>query len=1036
MRRSAAFLSLLLLAIGLHAQQYGLRTFSLEEGLPSASVNALCEDSEGFLWIATEQGIARGQGLRFETFPGEHALKGAAVTAILGAEDGRVWCGTRTGGLAYWENGTITTWAGDPLPKHPVRSLLPAGNGGLWLASRGGGVWQVDVNTGKVTEQCNGLPSKRVNALVNTTDERLLAATDSGLAVLEGSTWRTIPTEGAYSANILSLHADARGIVAGTNKGYVELGFDLRPLPIQERMSGHYPLALPHPVVLSVLRATNGDLWIGTPAGLAHLSERNGVPRLKVMAEKNGLGHDLVRCLHQDRSGGIWIGTGFGGVSKFMSDAFLYFTEREGLPSRIVSAIHRTPDGLLWIGTQGGGLAEWDGRQLRTFGREAGLPSLFVTCVGDDGEGYPLVGTALHGLFRLRNGTFSSILHVGELENDRINAIRLDADGHDWIGTSRGLHVEVERDRYALVGSSDRTVHDVLLLADTAWVATDSGLYSIDRARLPMVPVLYTKLPAIAMTTMVMDSNKGLWVGSASEGLFCVRNGEVTHHGEGNGLANPAVEQLQLDAWENLWVGTRNGMYAVELDALQERVLNIRYHGPEDGFIGIEHMRHASMLDGDSTLWFGTVRGIVRYDPFRVVEDLKEPLVHLTDLQLFYEHPDWSPWCEGSGSNGLPFDLELPYNKNHLTFTFTGISLAYPEQVRYRYVLEGYDPDWSPITATERVTYSNIPPGTYAFKVMARNASGIWSQDPKEYSFTVAPPIWQTTPFRLGGGALILLSAFGFVRLRERNLRKDRARLEGMVGRRTSELASEKERSDTLLLNILPAAIAEELKSKGSADAHSHPHCTVLFSDFTGFTTFSSRMDSDTLVSELDHYFRLFDRVSDRYGVEKIKTIGDAYMCASGVPAAKAGHALDGVLMALGMLHAVEQSNAVRRAKGRQEWPIRIGLHSGPVVSGVVGEKKFAYDIWGDTVNLASRMESNSEPGRLNISGTTYADVMDFVEVQPRGPVKVKGKGELNMYYVLRLKQRWSADEQGLTPNEALLAERERLNTSMVKNDR
>lgn len=1028
MRRLAASLSLLLLAFGSQGQQYGLRTFSLEEGLPSATVNDLCEDAEGFLWIATEQGIARGQGLRFETFPGEHALKGTAVTALHGAADGRVWCGTRAGGLAHWENGTITAWHGAPLPKYPVRSLLPAGNGTLWLASRGGGVWCVDPASGKATERSAGLPSRRVNALTNMTDGRLLAATDSGLAVLEGSSWRSIPTQGAFSSNVLALYADAKGVVAGTDKGYIELGLDLVPLPIAERFSGSYPLALPHPVVLSVLRATNGDLWVGTPAGLAHLTQRNGIPRLKVMAEKNGLGHDLVRCLHQDRSGGIWIGTGFGGVSKFMSDAFLYFTEREGLPSRIVSTMHRTPDGLLWIGTQGGGLAEWDGKQLRIFGREAGLPSLFITCVGDDAEGYPLVGTALHGLFRLRNGIFTSVLHVGQLENDRINAIRLDEQGHDWVGTSRGLHVETSPDRYALVGPAYRAVHDILLRSDTAWIATDSGLFVMDRSRLPLVPVLYSKLPAISITCLTMDSNKGLWVGSANEGLYCVRGGDVTHYDEADGLGNPAVELLQLDAWENLWVGTRKGMYALELDAMQERVLNIREHGPEDGFIGIEHMRHASMLDGDSTLWFGTVRGIVRYDPLRVVEDHKEPLVHLTDLQLFYEHPDWSPWCAGWGSNGLPFDLELPHNKNHLTFAFTGISLAYPEQVRYRYILEGYDPDWSPITATERVTYSNIPPGTYTFKVMARNASGIWSQEPRTYGFTIAPPIWQTMPFRLGSGALLLLGVLGFVRMRERNLRRDRARLEGMVNRRTSELATEKERSDALLLNILPASIAEELKRKGSADAHSHPRCTVLFSDFTGFTAFSSGMDSDTLVSELDHYFRLFDRVSDRFGVEKIKTIGDAYMCASGVPAAKATHALDGVLMALGMLDAVARSNAERRAKGRQEWPIRVGLHSGPVVSGVVGEKKFAYDIWGDTVNLASRMESNSEPGRLNISGTTYGDVMDFVEVLPRGPVKVKGKGELNMYYVLRLKPRWSADAQGLTPNEALFAERERMN--------
>jgi len=411
------------------------------------------------------------------------------------------------------------------------------------------------------------------------------------------------------------------------------------------------------------------------------------------------------------------------------------------------------------------------------------------------------------------------------------------------------------------------------------------------------------------------------------------------------------------------------------------------------------------MLDADSSLWFGTVRGAVRYDAHQVVEDTQEPLIHLTDLQLFYERPDWSAWCDGMRRDGFPDDLELPYNKNHLTFNFTGISLAYPEKVRYRWILEGYDPDWSPITATQRVTYSNIPPGEYTFKVMARNASGIWNEQPVRYSFSIAPPFWRTTSFLAGGGVTLLLGFAGFIRLRERNQRRERDRLERMVKIRTSQLAEEKERSEDLLLNILPASTAEELKLKGSAEAHRYESCTVLFSDFKGFTGFSSLMDSDTLVRELDHYFRLFDELCDEHGLEKIKTIGDAYMCAAGIPEPKATHARDAVLMGLGMIAAVERSNAERRERGMAEWPVRIGIHSGPVVAGVVGRKKFAYDIWGDTVNLASRMESAGEAGRLNISGATYAQVMDLVNVVPRGPIKVKGKGELHMYFVTGLKE-------------------------------
>lgn len=228
-----------------------------------------------------------------------------------------------------------------------------------------------------------------------------------------------------------------------------------------------------------------------------------------------------------------------------------------------------------------------------------------------------------------------------------------------------------------------------------------------------------------------------------------------------------------------------------------------------------------------------------------------------------------------------------------------------------------------------------------------------------------------------------------------------------------------------MLRNILPTATAEELKTHGKAKAHRYESCTVLFSDFKGFTTFSSRFGLDTLVSELHHYFGLFDQLCDRHGVEKMKTIGDAYMCAAGIPVPRKGHALDMVLMALAMIDAVERSNAERRAKGLQEWPVRIGVNSGPLVAGVVGEKKFAYDIWGDTVNIASRLESNGEAGKVNISSARVCAGDGLRGCATPRPNQVKGKGEVQMYFVLRLKPEYSADLRGLLPNAEVLALRD-----------
>jgi class 3 adenylate cyclase len=808
----------------------------------------------------------------------------------------------------------------------------------------------------------------------------------------------------------------------------MELTDDLRPVPPGARFAGIFPLALPDPRVLSLLRINAQEIWVGTPSGLAHLTRQGGNPELRMIAEANGLGHDVVRAIIQDRSGGIWVGTAFGGISKFTSDAFVHFTERDGLRSRIVTAIHRTPDDLLWLGTMGGGVACWRNGEVKSYGRAEGLSDPMVLSFGEDVQGYLLVGTTTHGLFRMDGERFKRFMPGSGLGADRIFCIHRSANGHHWVGGDQGLYKQLDRERFLRLAGAELAVHGLASNNDTLWAATERGLYQVAMNKGSLLLERNTALPAVNMTAVARDSHGNLWVGTAGHGLYRLQGTRVDSLNAENGLASHMVEQVLLDAYENVWLGTRRGIHLLELDMMQERVIQIQHFGADEGFIGVEAFRNACMLDRDSTLWFGSVRGATRYDPDREVKDVREPIIHLTDLQLFFERPDWSPWSNGMDRAGLPEGLVLPYNKNHLTFAFTGISLAYPEKVRYRYLLEGYDPDWSPITALDRVTYSNIPPGEYHFRVLARNSSGIWTEEPVSFPFRIEPPFWDTWTFRSIAGGTLLLGLFGYIRMRERRSKRERERLERTVETRTKQLALEKDRSDALLLNILPAATAEELKEKGTADARSHAHCTVLFSDFSGFTTFSSRMDSSTLVAELDHYFRLFDQLCDRFGVEKIKTIGDAYMCASGVPDARRSHALDAVLMALGMVDAVTRSNAERAARNAQQWPVRIGLHSGPVVSGVVGRKKFAYDIWGDTVNLASRMESNSEPGRVNISGSTYSQVMEYVDAEPRGPVKVKGKGEHNMYFVLRLKPQWSADEHGLVPNAALLAERDRLN--------
>lgn len=223
-----------------------------------------------------------------------------------------------------------------------------------------------------------------------------------------------------------------------------------------------------------------------------------------------------------------------------------------------------------------------------------------------------------------------------------------------------------------------------------------------------------------------------------------------------------------------------------------------------------------------------------------------------------------------------------------------------------------------------------------------------------------------------------------------------------IVFRQRNKISKEKKTSDNLLLNILPAEVAEELKAKGSAEAKLIDEVTVLFTDFKGFTQLSEKLSPKELVAEINEYFSAFDHLMQKHGVEKIKTIGDSYMAAGGLPTSNTTHAHDVIKAALDIQQFMQEHQARKEAAGQLAFEIRIGIHTGPVVAGIVGVKKFAYDIWGDTVNIASRMESSGEAGKVNISGATYELVKDKYACVHRGKIPAKGKGEIDMYFVER----------------------------------
>ncbi len=249
-------------------------------------------------------------------------------------------------------------------------------------------------------------------------------------------------------------------------------------------------------------------------------------------------------------------------------------------------------------------------------------------------------------------------------------------------------------------------------------------------------------------------------------------------------------------------------------------------------------------------------------------------------------------------------------------------------------------------------------------------------------------------------------------------LEQERISLEVKVHERTQDLEAAKQQSDELLLNILPEETANEIKSTGSYAPRRYEQATVMFTDFEGFTSIAGKLEADDLVGELDKCFFYFDETVARNRLEKIKTLGDGYMCAGGLPVANHTHAVDAVLAALEIQAFMNQMREIKRELGEDFWELRVGIHTGPVVAGVAGKHKFAYDIWGDTVNLAARMESGGTTGRVNISGVTRDLIDRFFVTEYRGKLPVKYKGEMDMYYVNGIRPELSVDGEGRVPGE------------------
>jgi len=338
--------------------------------------------------------------------------------------------------------------------------------------------------------------------------------------------------------------------------------------------------------------------------------------------------------------------------------------------------------------------------------------------------------------------------------------------------------------------------------------------------------------------------------------------------------------------------------------------------------------------------------------------------------------------------------LKLDHRHKNVAF-----ELGKEDSLVYRFLLEGFDDDWSQWNETGFKEYTNLPAGKYKLRVAFTDLKSTAGE--KLITELKVLPVWyfsETAGFLyLCVTALIIWALYTQLNLR---FARTQHMLEQIINTRTEDLIIEKEKSENLLANVLPKNTASEIMETGKATKMKYNFVTVLFSDIQGFTKLTEEMNPEVLIDELDKFFFYFDSVVEKLGIEKIKTIGDAYMCAGGIPEKNRTNPVEVILAALEMQGYMTRLKETSALDGMRLWDIRIGIHTGTVVAGVIGHKKISYDIWGDTVNTASRMESSGEAGKINISGTTYEFVRDFFICEHRGKMPVKYKGEIDMYFV------------------------------------
>jgi len=792
--------------------------------------------------------------------------------------------------------------------------------------------------------------------------------------------------------------------------------------------------------------------------------------------QKNTLLSDLATRIFQDKQGYIWVGTQRGasvfnpeyvGILGFGPSTNLSY----GLPVPSVWSFTENASGSqIFIG-HSAGVSRLDifSKTFTHFYQNPEMENRFVSDVPVLSllalEDNKLLVGCIDGLYILEYDlanpniySFIKIPHDLEFyqDYDRVYSILRHDETQVWLGTKGGLTLlDLTTFKYKYYSGPSESMsvkHIIRSYNKKYWGVSAAGdVFTFGLRKTGEVAIQQAsfkdKVSSIVkggINSILADKNNVLWLGTYGSGLIKVnlKTEEIRVFDMKSGLPNNVVYGILQDTHKHLWLSTNKGLS--KFDPIENNFVNFT---EKDGLTSDEFNTGAFFQSSTGQMYFGGIFGFNHFVPEYLKESRTDLKLFLTDLRISSKeiHPQTD-----SDVLERPISLSkkviLNYSDKNIYFRFATNDLANAELIEYKYILDGNDDNYTVLGSDNSITFTSLSPGEYTLRIFAKSTYGEWNQDPLELQIIVVPPFWITWWFRFIAIASIIIIFLSVYRYRVEQQRRQMVRLEMKIMERTTEirnqnkriaeqskqieiqkrevedksflLQQEKEKVEKLLLNILPEDTVRELSDSGTTRARAFKQVSVMFTDFAGFTTAAQEIEPIDLIDRLDKFFSRFDEIVEKWNLEKIKTVGDAYLCAGGMPIRSKENPIRTVLAGLEIQQFMKKQESEDERDGLKPWTLRVGINTGEVVAGVIGKKRYAYDIWGATVNLAQRMEVNCKPGAVNISESTYELIEPYFICTPRGKVMAKNSGLVNMYFVERIKPELSIDGSGLEPNE------------------